>query len=95
MGECRGGGFQRPYDADALLAQPRGGIPNPGVEIALRQMHRDQGVDLVAAVDRRECLVGRAVEGSSHAACDRVAIRGSDTQIKTLTLFLPCSVAER
>ena len=87
-------GYMSP-DADALLAQPRGGIPHAGIEIALRQMHSDQGVDLVPAVDRRECLIGRAVESSPQTACHRAAIRGSDAQVQTLTLFFPGGVAER
>ena len=95
MGECSAGGFQRTHHADALLAQPRGSIPHAGVEIALGQMHRDQGVDLVPAVDRRECLIGRAVESGPQTACHRAAIRGSDAQVQTLTLFFPGGVAER
>ena len=95
MGERNAGDFQRTHHADALLAQPRGSIPHPGVEIALWQMHSDQGVDLVPAVDRRECLIGRAVESSPQTACHRAAIRESDTQVQTLALFFPCGVAER
>ena len=93
--ERNAGGFQRTHHADALLAQPGGGIPHTGVEIALRQMHSDQSMDMVPAVDRRECLIGRAVESSPQTACDRVAIRGSDTQVQTLALFFSGRVAER
>src|ERR1700678_1815259 len=95
MGEPNAGDFQRTDHADALLAQPGGGIPHSGVEIALRQMHSDQGMDVVPAVDRRECLIGRAVESSPETTRERAALRGSDTQIQTLALFFPCGVAER
>ena len=38
------------------VAQPRARIRDPGVAIALRQMHSDRGVDLIPAVDRLEML---------------------------------------
>src|ERR1700722_18140797 len=58
-------------------------------------MHCDLGVDVVPAVDGRECLIGRAVESGPQTACHRAAIRGSDVQVHTLTPFFPGGVAER
>src|ERR1700677_2144463 len=58
-------------------------------------MHGDLGVDVVPALDGRECLIGRAVESGPQTACHRAAIRGSDAQVHTLTLFFPGGVAER
>jgi hypothetical protein len=50
-----------------LLAQPGRGIPDPGVEIAFRQMHSDQGVGLVPAMDPREYLIGGPVDSRPQA----------------------------
>src|ERR1700684_1215257 len=87
-------GFERADHANALLAQPCGSVPNTGVEIALRHMQSNQGVDAVSAMDGREWLIGRAVESSSPAAGDGMAVRGSDAQVEALAQFFPRSIAE-
>src|SRR5580658_2781546 len=93
-GERDGGGFQRAYYSDALLAQPRGCIPYPGIQIAFRDVQRDQGVELVSTVDCREWLIRRAVECGPQASGNWLAICGDDAQVETLGQFFPGGIAE-
>ena len=68
--------------------------PKPRVEIAFRQVHRDQSVDLIAAVNGREWVIRWAVERGPEASGYGAAVRGSHPQIQTLALFFPRGIAK-